>query len=125
MKYDGYGDGVHNWGEFVETRPATAEQDGEERRTCPHCNKTETRPIQYVAPDVPEIPDIPETPETPDTPEIPDTPDIPDDGEAARNDKDYMYVGCWKYTGDDEKPVLLKEPLNYESIKVQTRNYKS
>ena len=47
------------------------------------------------------------------------------DGEAARNDKDYMYVGCWKYTGDDEKPVLLKEPLNYESIKVQTRNYKS
>ncbi|MCM1070512.1 MAG: fumarate reductase/succinate dehydrogenase flavoprotein subunit, partial [Alistipes timonensis] len=47
------------------------------------------------------------------------------DGEAARNDKDYMYVGCWKYTGDNEKPILLKEPLHYESIKVQTRNYKS
>ena len=47
------------------------------------------------------------------------------DGEAARNDEDYMYVGCWKYTGDDEKPILLKEPLNYEAIKVQTRNYKS
>ena len=47
------------------------------------------------------------------------------DGEAARNDKDYMYVGCWKYMGDNEKPVLLKEPLKYEAIQVQTRNYKS
>ena len=47
------------------------------------------------------------------------------DGEAARNDKDYMYVSCWKYTGDEEKPILLKEPLKYESITVQTRNYKS
>ena len=47
------------------------------------------------------------------------------DGEAARNDKDYMYVACWKYTGDNEKPILLKEPLKYEAINVQTRNYKS
>ena len=47
------------------------------------------------------------------------------DGEAARNDKDYMYVSCWKYTGDNEKPILIKEPLKYESIQVQTRNYKS
>ncbi|MDE7093082.1 MAG: fumarate reductase/succinate dehydrogenase flavoprotein subunit, partial [Muribaculaceae bacterium] len=47
------------------------------------------------------------------------------DGEAARNDKDYMYVSCWKYTGDNEKPILLKEELKYEAIQVQTRNYKS
>ncbi|MDE7471636.1 MAG: fumarate reductase/succinate dehydrogenase flavoprotein subunit, partial [Paramuribaculum sp.] len=47
------------------------------------------------------------------------------DGEAARDDEHYMYVSCWKYTGDNEKPVLLKEPLKYEAIKVQTRNYKS
>ncbi len=47
------------------------------------------------------------------------------DGEAARNDNDYMYVGCWKYMGDNERPMLLKEPLKYESIQVQTRNYKS
>ncbi len=47
------------------------------------------------------------------------------DGEALRNDKDYMYVSCWKYAGDNEKPILLKEPLNYEAIQVQTRNYKS
>ncbi len=48
-----------------------------------------------------------------------------EDGEAARNDKDYMYVSCWKYTGDGVKPILIKEPLKYEAIKVQTRNYKS
>ena len=47
------------------------------------------------------------------------------DGEAKRNDEEYMYVSCWKYTGDNEKPVLLKEPLKYEAIQVQTRNYKS
>ncbi|MBR6746203.1 MAG: fumarate reductase/succinate dehydrogenase flavoprotein subunit, partial [Muribaculaceae bacterium] len=47
------------------------------------------------------------------------------DGEAARNDEEYMYVSCWKYTGENEKPILLKEPLKYEAIQVQTRNYKS
>jgi succinate dehydrogenase / fumarate reductase flavoprotein subunit len=47
------------------------------------------------------------------------------DGEAARNDEDYMYVSCWKYAGEGQKPILLKEPLKYEAIKVQTRNYKS
>jgi succinate dehydrogenase / fumarate reductase flavoprotein subunit len=47
------------------------------------------------------------------------------DGEAARRDDEYMYVSCWKYTGDNQKPILLKEPLKYEAIKVQTRNYKS
>ena len=108
MKYDGYGDGVHNWGAFVETRPATAEQDGEESRTCPHCNKTETRPIQYVAPDVPEIPDIPETPETPDTPEIPDTPDIPDDGA----DDDGGYTPAVTVIEDQEVPLAGLLPLH-------------
>lgn len=37
-----------------------------------------------------------------------------------------MYVACWKYAGSDEAaPELLKEDLNYQYIKVQTRNYKS
>ena len=49
-----------------------------------------------------------------------------EEGEAKRDDKDYFYVSCWKYEGSDEKePTLLKEPLHYEAIKVQTRNYKS
>jgi len=49
-----------------------------------------------------------------------------EEGEAKRDDKDYFYVSCWEYQDNDEKePVLLKEPLEYEAIKVQTRNYKS
>jgi succinate dehydrogenase / fumarate reductase flavoprotein subunit len=46
------------------------------------------------------------------------------EGEALRDDKDYMYVACWKYNGEDAQPELIKEPLNYEFTKVQTRNYK-
>ena len=49
-----------------------------------------------------------------------------EDGEAKRDDEHYMYVACWKYNGSDETaPELLKEDLNYQYIKVQTRNYKS
>jgi succinate dehydrogenase / fumarate reductase flavoprotein subunit len=47
-----------------------------------------------------------------------------EEGEASRNDKDYMFVGAWEYTGAGKEPILHKETLNYESIKVQTRNYK-
>ena len=48
------------------------------------------------------------------------------EGEAARDDENYFYVGCWKYQSNDETaPELLKEPLEYEAIKVQTRNYKN
>ena len=49
-----------------------------------------------------------------------------EEGEAKRDDKNFFYVGCWEYQGnDDTAPVLSKEPLEYEIIKVQTRNYKS
>ena len=49
-----------------------------------------------------------------------------EEGEAKRDDEHYMYVACWKYEGsDDAEPTLLKEDLNYQYIKVQTRNYKS
>jgi len=49
-----------------------------------------------------------------------------EEGEAKRDDENYMYVACWKYNGtDDAAPELLKEDLNYQYIKVQTRNYKS
>jgi succinate dehydrogenase / fumarate reductase flavoprotein subunit len=48
------------------------------------------------------------------------------EGEAKRDDENYFYVSCWDYQGSDEKaPELIKEPLHYEAIKVQTRNYKS
>ena len=49
-----------------------------------------------------------------------------EEGEAKRDDENYFYVSCWNYAGSDEKaPTLIKEPLEYEAIKVQTRNYKS
>lgn len=47
------------------------------------------------------------------------------EGEALRDDANYSYVACWKYTGEDKEPELIKEPLNYEFTKVQTRNYKA
>jgi succinate dehydrogenase / fumarate reductase flavoprotein subunit len=46
------------------------------------------------------------------------------EGEALRNDNDFMFVGAWEYLGPDKTPVMNKEPLIYENIKVQTRNYK-
>ena len=46
------------------------------------------------------------------------------EGEALRQDDKFMYVSCWEYAGDDKDPVLHKESLKYEEIKVAQRNYK-
>ncbi|MEG1554615.1 MAG: fumarate reductase/succinate dehydrogenase flavoprotein subunit [Rikenellaceae bacterium] len=46
------------------------------------------------------------------------------DGEALRNDEEYTYVAVWEYQGEDKKPVLHKEDLVFENIKVAQRNYK-
>jgi succinate dehydrogenase / fumarate reductase flavoprotein subunit len=48
-----------------------------------------------------------------------------EEGEAKRDDENYFYVGCWDYQGEEKAPELIKEPLVYEAIKVQTRNYKN
>ena len=49
-----------------------------------------------------------------------------EEGEAKRDDANFFYVGAWEYQGSDDKaPALNKEPLEYEIIKVQTRNYKN
>ena len=47
-----------------------------------------------------------------------------EDGEALRNDKDYAYVAAWEYKGVDQYPVLHKEPLVYEEMKMTQRSYK-
>ena len=47
------------------------------------------------------------------------------DGEALRNDDEYAYVSCWEYQGEDKAPVMHKEPLDYEFVVRQQRNYKS
>ncbi len=47
------------------------------------------------------------------------------EGEALRDDANFSYVACWKYTGENKQPELIKEDLNYQFVKVQTRNYKA
>ena len=47
------------------------------------------------------------------------------EGEAKRDDENFMYVAAWEYKGDDKEPVLHKEPLKYENIEVKQRNYKT
>ncbi len=46
------------------------------------------------------------------------------EGEALRNDEEYMYVAAWEYAGEGKDPLLNKEPLEYEAIEVKQRNYK-
>ena len=46
------------------------------------------------------------------------------DGEALRDDQKFLYAGAWEFTGDDTDPVLNKEPLVYEEVKLATRSYK-
>ena len=47
------------------------------------------------------------------------------EGEALRDDVRYSYAACWQYTGEDKEPKLVKEPLDYEFVVRQQRNYKS
>ncbi|MDB4880338.1 MAG: succinate dehydrogenase or fumarate reductase, flavoprotein subunit [Gemmatimonadetes bacterium] len=46
------------------------------------------------------------------------------DGEALRNDDDFAYVAAWEYAGEGREPILNKEPLVYENIKLSQRSYK-
>ncbi|NCI46158.1 fumarate reductase/succinate dehydrogenase flavoprotein subunit [Sediminibacterium soli] len=46
-----------------------------------------------------------------------------EEGEALRDDANYMYVAAWSYNGDSNWE-LRKESLNYEVIKPTQRNYK-
>jgi succinate dehydrogenase / fumarate reductase flavoprotein subunit len=47
-----------------------------------------------------------------------------DAGEAKRNDNDYAYVAAWEFNGIDADPVLHKEELKFENIKLAVRSYK-
>jgi succinate dehydrogenase / fumarate reductase flavoprotein subunit len=46
------------------------------------------------------------------------------DGEALRDDEHFAYVAAWEYAGEGKEPVLNKEPLVYENIKLSQRSYK-
>ena len=47
-----------------------------------------------------------------------------EEGEAQRDDADFSFVGVWEYKGDDTEPMLHKEPLVYENVRLATRSYK-
>jgi succinate dehydrogenase flavoprotein subunit len=47
-----------------------------------------------------------------------------EEGEAKRNDEDFAYVAAWEFKGVDEEPVLHKEPLTFENVKLTQRSYK-
>ncbi|MEQ8359781.1 MAG: fumarate reductase/succinate dehydrogenase flavoprotein subunit [Cytophagales bacterium] len=46
------------------------------------------------------------------------------EGEALRDDENFSYVSAWKYVGDDKDPVLEKENLKFENVKLTQRSYK-
>jgi succinate dehydrogenase / fumarate reductase flavoprotein subunit len=48
-----------------------------------------------------------------------------EEGEALRDDAKFSYAACWKFIQDGVDPELVKEPLDYEFISRQQRNYKS
>jgi len=46
------------------------------------------------------------------------------DGEAMRDDRNFSSVSAWEYKGIDKVPELHTEPLVFEQVKPETRNYK-
>jgi succinate dehydrogenase / fumarate reductase flavoprotein subunit len=47
-----------------------------------------------------------------------------EDGEALRDDANFASVSAWEYPGANKPPVLHKEPLVYEEVKMTQRSYK-
>ena len=45
-------------------------------------------------------------------------------GEALRDDVNYKFVAAWEFKGVDNEPILHKEDLDYQVIKIAQRNYK-
>ncbi|MDG1276959.1 MAG: fumarate reductase/succinate dehydrogenase flavoprotein subunit [Algoriphagus sp.] len=46
------------------------------------------------------------------------------EGEALRDDENYAYVAAWKFMGEDQEEELVKEPLEFENVKLTQRSYK-
>jgi succinate dehydrogenase / fumarate reductase, flavoprotein subunit len=47
-----------------------------------------------------------------------------EEGEAKRDDENYAYVSAWEYKGENAEPVLHKENLEFEVVKLTQRSYK-
>ncbi|GAB3819232.1 hypothetical protein GCM10028895_17380 [Pontibacter rugosus] len=46
------------------------------------------------------------------------------ENEALRDDENYAYVAAWEFTGVGNEPVLHKEELTFENVKLTQRSYK-
>lgn len=46
------------------------------------------------------------------------------DGEAQRDDKHFCNVSAWEYAGEQRRPVLHKEKLEFEYVPLTQRSYK-
>jgi succinate dehydrogenase / fumarate reductase flavoprotein subunit len=47
-----------------------------------------------------------------------------EEGEARRDDENFAYVAAWQYNGDGNEPILNKESLKFEYVKLSQRSYK-
>ncbi len=47
-----------------------------------------------------------------------------DENEAKRDDENFCHVSAWEFTGKETEPVMHKEPLVFENVKLTQRSYK-
>ncbi len=47
-----------------------------------------------------------------------------EENEAKRDDENFCHVAAWEYAGEGKTPILNKEPLVFESVKLTQRSYK-
>lgn len=47
-----------------------------------------------------------------------------EEGEAKRDDENYAFVSAWEWQGENAEPVLHKENLEFEVVKLTQRSYK-
>ncbi len=46
------------------------------------------------------------------------------EGEALRDDENFAHVAAWEFQGEGKTPLLHKEPLVFEELKMSQRSYK-
>jgi len=49
---------------------------------------------------------------------------VTEEGEAKRDDENFLYVSAWEYKGENEAPVMHKEELEFNDIELTQRSYK-
>jgi len=47
-----------------------------------------------------------------------------DENEAKRDDENFCHASAWEYAGEGKTPILNKEPLVFETVKLTQRSYK-